>query len=55
MLLRDKNGISEIVVGPAATPTAKDAVQSLLHSFGVELGGRIQASGIPYRALVRNR
>jgi hypothetical protein len=55
MPLRDKNGIFEIVVGPAATPTAKDAVESLLQSFGVELGNRIQASGIPYRALDRNR
>ena len=50
MPLRDKNGIFEIVVGPAAL-SAKDAVRSLLQSFGIELGDRIYASDIPYRAV----
>ena len=51
MPLRDKNGIFEIVVGPAAALSAKDAVRSLLQSFGIELGDRIYASDIPYRAV----
>jgi len=51
MPLRDKDGIVEIVVGPAAAPPAKDAVKSLLQSFGVELGDRIKDSGIPYRVV----
>jgi Protein of unknown function (DUF2971) len=51
MPLRDRNGITEIVIGPAAVSSAKDAVYSLLQSLGVEPGDRIKNSGIPYRAL----
>jgi hypothetical protein len=49
MPLRNNGGIVEIVVGPAAGPTATDSVQKLLESFGVEVENRIQESGIPYR------
>jgi hypothetical protein len=49
--LRDKDGIFEIVLGPAAGPSAKDAVQRLLQSFGIDPNNRIRESGIPYRAL----
>ncbi len=48
--LRDSDGIIEIVIGPAAVSSAKDAVHSLLQSLGVEPGDRIKNSGIPYRA-----
>jgi hypothetical protein len=51
MPLRDKNGITEIVIGPAAVSSANDAVHSLLQSLAVEPGDRIKNSGIPYRAL----
>ena len=51
MPLRHKNGIAEIVVGPAAVVTAEDKVRSLLQSFGMEPDNRIVASAIPYRAL----
>jgi hypothetical protein len=51
MPLREKDGIIEIVIGPAANTTAKDAVQILLQSSGVEPNDRIKYSGIPYRAL----
>jgi Protein of unknown function (DUF2971) len=49
--LRDKGGIVDIVVGPAASPTAKDAVQRLLQSFSIEPANLIRESDIPYRAL----
>ena len=49
--LRDKGGIVDIVVGPAAAPTAKDAVQRMLHSFSIESANLIRESDIPYRAL----
>ncbi len=49
--LRDKDGITDIVIGPAAPSSTKDAVHSLLRSFGVDPNGRIRESGIPYRAL----
>jgi hypothetical protein len=51
LLLRDQNGIEEIVLGPAAPASARDAVQSLLQSFGIEPGSLIRESGIPYRTL----
>ena len=51
MPLRDKDGITEIVIGPAAVSSANDAVHSLLQSLAVEPGDRIKNSGIPYRAL----
>jgi hypothetical protein len=51
MPLRDKDCIVEIVIGPAAAALAKDAVQSLLQSFGIKRGDVIRDSGIPYRAL----
>jgi hypothetical protein len=51
VLFREKDGITEIVVGPAAVSSANDAVKSLLQSFGVEPRDRIKKSGIPYRAL----
>jgi hypothetical protein len=49
--LRDKDGIVEIVIGPAADVSTRDAIQSLLKSFGVDRIGRISVSDIPYRAL----
>jgi hypothetical protein len=49
--LRDNDGIVEIVIGPAADPSGKDAVRHLLRSFGIEPDDRIRESGIPYRAL----
>jgi hypothetical protein len=51
--LRDKDGIFEIIVGPAAAPSALDGVQSLLQSFGIHGKTRVRESGIPYRALWR--
>ena len=51
MPLRDKDGITKIVIGPAAVSSAEDAVKSLLQSLGVESRDRIKKSGIPYRAL----
>jgi len=49
--LRKKDGIVDIVIGPAADPSTNGAVQRLLQSFGVDPEGRIRQSGIPYRAL----
>jgi hypothetical protein len=51
MPLRDKDGITEIVIGPAAVSSAEDAVYSLLQSLDVEPSGRIKRSTIPYRPL----
>lgn len=51
MPLRDKDGIFEIVVGPAAAPTSRDAVRTLLESFAIDPRDRIRGSEIPYRAL----
>jgi hypothetical protein len=50
MPLRDRDGITEIGIGPAAVSSAEDAVHSLLQSLGVEPGDRIKRSRIPYRA-----
>jgi hypothetical protein len=47
--LREKEGIVEIVIGPAADPSANGTVQRLLQSFGVNPEHRIRESGIPYR------
>jgi hypothetical protein len=49
--LREKDGIVDIVVGPAAGPTARNGVQRLLQSFGIEPANRVRESGLPYRAL----
>jgi hypothetical protein len=51
MPLRDRDGITEVVIGPSAVSSAEDAVHCLLQSLGVEPGDRIKHSGIPYRAL----
>jgi hypothetical protein len=51
LLLRDKEGITDISIGPAAPSSTEAAVRSLLRSFGVDPSGRIRESGIPYRAL----
>ena len=51
MPLRDREGITEIRIGPAAVSSAEDAVYSLLQSLDVEPSGRIKRSRIPYRAL----
>jgi Protein of unknown function (DUF2971) len=48
MPLRDRDGITEIVIGPAAVSSAEDAVYSLLQSLDVEPSGRIGKSKIPY-------
>jgi len=49
--VRDKSGITEIVVGPAAAPSAKDGIERMLRSFGVDPHNLVRNSGIPYRAL----
>jgi hypothetical protein len=47
--IKIRDGIVEIVVGPAAAPSAIDGVKRLLESFDMEPGDRVRSSGIPYR------
>lgn len=49
MPVQEKGNISEIVIGPAAAPTAKDGIRSLLHSFHDDAEGLISKSRIPCR------
>jgi Protein of unknown function (DUF2971) len=51
MPVQEKGNISEIVIGPAAAPTAKDGIRSLLHSFHDDAESLITKSEISYRHL----
>jgi hypothetical protein len=49
MPVQERGNISEIVIGPAAAPTARDGIRSLLHSFHDDAESLISKSEIPYR------
>ena len=48
--VREAGAITEIVVGPAASPDTRQALEAMLATFGLR-DVKIELSGIPYRAL----